>query len=205
VTQSASIPAVELPPQPISYEDFLAWGLREDVSAEWVDGRIELTSPDSRTHQRVGTFLIALLVAYLERTGLGELLYDRFQMKTGPGLPGREPDFLVVLGENQHRLHETFLDGPADFVVEIVSDESRERDRRRKFREYERGGVREYWIIDPAAETADFYVRGAAGFELAHRGGSGVYRSSVVDGFWIDVRWLWDRPLLEALDALGMR
>lgn len=42
MTQSASVPSITLPPEPICYEDFLAWGLRADIAAEWDDGRYRL-------------------------------------------------------------------------------------------------------------------------------------------------------------------
>jgi Uma2 family endonuclease len=47
---------------------------------------------------------------------------------------------------------------PADLAVEIVPTESRLRDRGQKLAEYEMGGVREYWIIDPERRQAAFYV-----------------------------------------------
>ncbi|QTA90792.1 Uma2 family endonuclease [Desulfonema magnum] len=78
-----------------------------------------------------------------------------FQMKTGRNLPGREPDILFVSRENTGRLKETFLDGPADIAAEIISPESRTRDKKEKFSEYEKGGVREYWLIDPDEEKAE--------------------------------------------------
>lgn len=37
-------------------------------------------------------------------------------------------------------------------------------------------------------------------------GADGVYRSTVVDGFWLKVAWLWDRPPLREVEAeLGPR
>jgi Uma2 family endonuclease len=70
---------------------------------------------------------------------------------------GREPDLLFVAQTNLERLKETYLDGPADLVVEIVSPEGVGRDRGVKFYEYAQGGVPEYWLIDPQTEWAEFY------------------------------------------------
>lgn len=49
-------------------------------------------------------------------------------------------------------MKETYLDGPADLVVGIVSPDSVGRDRGEKFYEYAQGGVPEYWLIDPQLE-----------------------------------------------------
>lgn len=46
-------------------------------------------------------------------------------MKTGSSLAGREPDLLFVSKGHLHRLKETYLEGPADLIIEIVSAESR--------------------------------------------------------------------------------
>jgi Uma2 family endonuclease len=80
--------------------------------------------------------------------------------------------------------------------VEIVSPESRLRDRGEKFAEYELGGVREYWIIDPDLRRADFYRLDSEGrYRLVEPDAEGAYRSGVIPGFWLLVEWLWQEPL----------
>ncbi len=198
-------PTRPLPKGRISYEQFLQW-LDEDTWAEWVDGEVKLMSPISGTHQRVGAFLIAVLQLYINHYRLGVLHYEPFQMKTGADLPGRSPDILFVRHENQHRLRDTYLDGPADLVIEIVSAESEERDRVQKFSEYEQGGVCEYWLIDPQKRQAEFYVRNEAGkYVLAAQGETGEYRSVVLPGLWLRIEWLWNPPPeIEVLKAWGI-
>lgn len=187
-------PTRPLPQGKISYEQFLEW-LDEDTWAEWVDGEIELMSPVSRLHSRLFLFLASIMGTFVSAKGLGELYTEPFQMKTGADLPGRSPDILFVCRENLYRLQPTFLDGPADLVVEIVSAESEQRDRVQKFSEYERGGVREYWLIDPEKRFAEFYVLSEEGkYVLRFRGEWGEYRSTVLEGFWLKVEWLWELP-----------
>ena len=53
------------------------------------------------------------------------------------------------------RFKENRLEGAADLVVEIISPESVDRDRDRKFYEYEQGGILEYWLIDPLRRWVD--------------------------------------------------
>lgn len=150
----------------------------------------------SSEHQRIAGFLVKILLAFVEARDLGLVLFAPFLMKTGPDLPGREPDLLFIATENLHRLRETWLDGPADLAVEIVSPESRPRDREAKFREYAAGGVREYWLIDPPRQQAEFYRRGEHNsFEPLPIGASGIVQSEVLPGFWLLADWLWQRPL----------
>jgi Uma2 family endonuclease len=184
-----------------TYEEFLAQA-PEDRLAEWVDGEVILLSPASKRHQRIALFLARLLSAFVEAKSLGEVFSAPFQMKTAPALPGREPDVLFVATANQDRLKDTHLEGPADLAVEVISPDSRSRDRGDKFDEYEQGGVLEYWLLDPERRRAEFYQRGPDGFfRPVPLGDAGIYRSAVLDGLWLKVDWLWQEPLPRLLDV----
>jgi Uma2 family endonuclease len=191
----------------MSYEEFLAWA-DEDTSAEWVDGEVVFMSPVNLRHQDVVGFLLRLMSQYVEMKKLGKVFYERFQMKTGPDLPGREPDIIFVANEHVDRIQFTRLEGPGDLVVEVVSPDDPKRDYIRKYDEYQRGGVREYWLIDPQKRDVKFYVLGEDGkFRQASPNVEGVYRAKVLDGFWIKVDWLWldnHPPLLSVLKLWGL-
>ncbi len=123
-------------------------------------------------------------------------------MRCRVGTPGREPDILHLREENFGRLRENYLDGPADLAVEIVSPESVRRDRIAKFTEYEAGGVGEYWIINPADRTAEFYVRdfGSSSSRRAPVEGlteesGGVYTCAMLGGLVVNVAWLFATSL----------
>jgi Uma2 family endonuclease len=195
--------ATRQPPGKMSYEEFLAW-CDEDTWAEWVEGEVIMVSPASERHQDLQRFLQAVLGIFVEQHGRGRVLGAPFQMRlSGSIRSSREPDVLFIAQVHLDRLQETYLDGPADVVVEIVSAESGPRDRGEKFYEYEAGGVQEYWLIDPERQQAEFYQRGADGrYRLNLGGAEGVYRATAVPGFWLKVEWLWQRPLPRVLDAL---
>jgi Uma2 family endonuclease len=183
------------PPAPVSWDDFLTW-LDEDVRAEWVDGAISVMPPASEDHQDSSLFLVTFLLLYIQRHGLGRIFHTPFLMRLASRRSGREPDILFVRAENVHRIRPTYVDGPADLVVEIVSPESVERDYHEKLAEYEAAGIPEYWIIDPGRRTARFYQLDTDGqYQLATIPESGIYTSLVVSGFRLRVTWLWQRPL----------
>src|SRR5690349_12946297 len=94
-------------PQKITYEEFLQWD-GENQHVEWVDGEVVEMSPISAAHNRIGRFLILLLGAFLGEHPVGELFYEPFQMKTGPGLPGRAPDIAYVSNEHLTHVKKTF-------------------------------------------------------------------------------------------------
>jgi Uma2 family endonuclease len=199
----AITPGREPPPGRLTYEEFLDW-CDEDTWAEWVDGEVQMVSPASETHADLVAFLIAVLRFWTDARDLGVVLAPPFQMRLpDPIRRGREPDVLVVRQENRGRLRGTYLDGPADLVVEVISPESIARDRGDKYLEYERGKVPEYWLLDPDRTQAEFYQLGADGrYRLALGGSGGTYSSAVLDGFTLSVNWLWQKPLPKLLDAL---
>ena len=183
------------PSAPVSFEEFLAW-VDEDTPAEWVDGRIVLMSPSNADHQLVSGFLYRLLAHFVETRSLGLLLFAPFLMRLSSRPSGREPDLLFLASEHLDRCRDTYLDGPADLAVEIVSPDSDERDRGEKFVEYESAGIREYWLVDPLRQDALFYVLGPDGrYHLGTIDAEGFYHSTVPAGFRLKVAWLWQRPL----------
>ncbi|MBA4182012.1 MAG: hypothetical protein C0506_15590, partial [Anaerolinea sp.] len=79
-------------------------------------------------------------------------------------------------------------------------------DRNAKFREYEAGGVPEYWILDPEREVAEFYVLDQKGaYQRVEVAPDGEFDSTVVAGFSLKLQWLWEQPdalaILLELDA----
>ena len=190
-----AIPAPPAASRRMTYEQFLDWA-DEDTYAEWVDGKVERMSPASVKHQDISDFLSAIMRVSVEDLDAGKVLTAPFQMKLEALRRGREPDLLFVTKERLTLLKGSFLDGPADLAVEIISPESALRDRGAKYAEYEAGGVREYWIIDADAHRADFFVLDADGrYQRAREDAAGRYESAVLPGFWIKLGWLWQTPL----------
>ncbi|MBS1248720.1 MAG: hypothetical protein MAG431_00282 [Chloroflexi bacterium] len=186
----------------MSFEEFLN-SVDEDTHAEWVNGEMIMAGPASRRHQEVVKFLVAILNVYVEEHTQGVILPAPFLMRLED--TAREPDLIFLAAQHQDRLHETYLEGPADLVVEIISPESFGRDRGDKFHEYEEAGIPEYWLIDPIRERAEFYqVDEQNRYQLVAPDEDGVYHAAELPDFTLPVDWLWDPPsILQALKSLG--
>ena len=177
----------------MTIEQFLAWE-EEDARAEWVDGKVIFMSPVSRKHQEISRFLTHLIGLFVETRQLGTLLTAPYAMRLDHRPSAREPDLLFVRTQNFNRLKNTYLDGPADLVVEIISPESIGRDRGEKFAEYEQAGIPEYWLIDPIREQAEFYVLENARYRLSPVS-NGQFQSPTLPGFSLHPDWFWMDPL----------
>jgi Uma2 family endonuclease len=189
------------PKEKLSFEEYLDW-CDEDTWAEWVDGEVIMVSPASARHQEVGSFLEKVLGIYVEAHHLGSLFRAPFVMRLAARPSGREPDLIFISRDRAQLIKSNYLDGPADLAIEVVSPESIGRDRGEKFVEYERAGIKEYWLIDPDRQSAEFYELTAEGRYRVGAIESGVYRSRIIAGFWLRVDWLWQSPPPPTLTVL---
>jgi Uma2 family endonuclease len=190
-TQRMSVPVVG----PMTYKEFLATDF-EDPHVEWVNGEVVAMSPINQQHELLTRLLAGVLDAFVRERKLGVIFSEPFQMKLRGKQPGRSPDIFYVSDAHKKRRKESYLDGPADLVVEIISPGSRGRDRGEKFYEYEAGGVPEYWLIDPQRKQADFFLLNRGGrYVPAEFDAAGNFHSRAIAGVWINPSWLWANPL----------
>jgi len=188
----------------VTFEEFMAISDAERHT-EWIRGELVEMSPVSRRHLDVADFLHALLRLFVRDNNLGIVAHEPFVMRL-PDVPAaREPDVFFVSTPNQHRMLDTYLDGPANLVIEVVSLESRERDYSTKYFEYQMGGVDEYWVIDPLRDIATFYLLDSAGkYQEGNIAPDGYYYSQSVRGFRLNPEWLWQEPLPDERTVLPL-
>lgn len=187
----------------ITFEEFLK--RYDGQHAEWLMGEVIVQVSNNLTHQNLLIFLLNLLSGYLSLKPVGKLLLAGFIMYIAEDVPAREPDLLIVLNENNERIKQTYLDGPADIAVEVVSPESVKRDHGDKFAEYEAAGVKEYWLFDPIRELADIYILNANGVYVRHPlDNDGKLTSTLLPGFALDPAILWSDEFPQGLALLKL-
>lgn len=204
IETSGRRPSRQYEPPLMSWEEFLAWALRQERRFEWVDGEIVEFMPDSVRHLLVVRFIFLLIHEYVEQRQLGLTLFSGLLVRLPRRPSGRVPDVTYVSTERMSRLFETYIDGPVDLAVEVVSPDSTRRDYHDKRAEYEAAGLREYWLIDPVQARAWFYVLGADGqYQETPPGVGGIYTSTVLPGLRLRVDWLWRDQLPTVGEALA--
>jgi len=199
---ASSIVPLSIPFDKISYRKFLEWN-GEEGWFEWVDGEVVKMSNPSLKHQDLSDFLTAILRFFVESKKYGRVISSPFQLKMDFRPSGRQPDIMFVANENLFRLGQQYVDGTADLVIEIVSPESAVRDTEEKFEEYEKAGVKEYWIIDYRTRTANFYyLEENSKYKLSYLSPESVFESRVIEGLWIKTDWLWQEELPDLMEVL---
>jgi Uma2 family endonuclease len=181
-------------------EEYESWLGQAENRGELVEYLLEVHEPVSLTHVSISEFLTCLLRIYRERRPVGRSISPTYPIRFRTGLR-RVPDLMFVTTAHLGRLRSTYLDGPADVAWEIVSADSIDRDWNRKFAEYQRHGIQEYWIIDPLTQRAVVYVLGPDGYS-EHPEVDGKLSSTVIEGFWIHTAWLWQDPLPDTIECL---
>jgi Uma2 family endonuclease len=86
-----------------------------------------------------------------------------------------QPDVLYFCGDRAHLvdLNRVIRDAP-DLCVEVLSPSTVATDRGKKMQMFARYGVREYWIVDPAAETLEVCELRGGGYELTAKAAGGM-------------------------------
>jgi len=144
-----------------SYADYLTWP--EGERWELIDGEPFCMSPSPTVqHQRIVVSLILQAGAFLNGKPC-QLFSAPFDVcLSEPDAPDSDvwtvvqPDILVVC--DPKKLNNQGCTGAPDFIIEIVSPSSVQRDLFTKMALYERYGVREYWVIHPIDKILYVYL-----------------------------------------------
>jgi Uma2 family endonuclease len=164
------------------------------MSAEVVE-----ISPITSFHSQLLVFLTTLLKLATDHQDIGTVFSAPYIMKCDEETL-LMPDLQVVLRANKINITPEYLNGPADIAIEIIPFGSNPDDRLQNLEDYERAGVKEYWLLDPEHKIAQFYQRNADNkFQLARIGASGIFRSKMMPDMWMKVSWFWENPPLKAV------
>lgn len=178
----------------VGWDEFLA--LTEETDFEYVDGRIVVGELITRWHTLYVQLFARIIGNLTDEAGLGWTFGETTVMRLGldGSESGRCPDVSYVRVENGSRIRDTFIEGPVDLAIEVVSPGSRRRDTLEKRAEYEKGGVFEYWIIDPERKQAQFLRLQDGRYEPIPPDGDGRFSSGIVAGLSVSLEGLWKEP-----------
>lgn len=131
--------------------------LPEGERAELIDGEMFRMDAPTWTHQDILMQLaIEISLHIRKKKGSCKVLPAPFAVYIKKDkINYVEPDISVICDEEKKS--EKGCQGAPDWTIEILSPSSVKMDCERKVKLYREAGVREYWIVDPEAESVTVY------------------------------------------------
>lgn len=162
-----------------------------NIPTELWDGEVVMSPSPSPLHQDIVDRFHDSLKAWVRRHHAGKTWTAPLDMVLSPRR-ATQPDVLYVSTGRLNLVLNRVM-GAADLVAEVISPESRRRDRFDKRDLYEQHGVREYWLIDPEAETVEVLFLDEGEFRLVGRWRPGEHADSrILKGFKLSVEQLFE-------------
>ncbi|MBO0934934.1 Uma2 family endonuclease [Fibrella sp. HMF5335] len=159
----------------------------EGVKAEFILGEIIYHSPVYGRHWMASTNITRRLLPFVYDNRLGMVGYKKVMVRMTrndyePDICFWNDDIASSFGQKQ-----SAFPSP-DFIVEILSDSTKDRDYGVKMTDYALHGVREYWIVDVDNEAIEQYLLSGTEFTLAQKLKDGTLAAEAIPGFAIAVK-----------------
>ena len=162
------------------------------IRLELVDGEVKVSPSPEPKHSFVDRILTHILQEHILADNLGALFGDVDTIFGHHDV--RRPDLIYFAKDRLHFVGEKAMEGPPDLCVEIISPSSSTTDRKQKFKQYEKGKVAHYWIVDPSSKTIEAYKLVSGKYRSAGRGkGSEIVKLSPFPDLDIPLAQLWWR------------
>lgn len=160
--------------------------LTDEIKAEFIEGEVVIHSPARNKHIDATGFLYRLLSIHVDLNDLGSVKMEKALIKLSRN--DFEPDVCFFNRAKTASFQKNTMFFPVpDFVVEVLSDSTEDRDRGVKFKDYALHSVTEYWIVDADAEMIEQYFLEEGKYRLHVKANDGSVSSRVISGFRIPV------------------
>ena len=171
---------------------FYEW-VTPEMKVEFINGEIIEHSPAAEGHNEVSSYVSRITSIYTDSHDLGVVRYEKAMISLTRN--DYEPDIAFWKKSTAAKFNSTLTHYPApDWVVEILSKSTANRDRGVKFEDYAAHGIQEYWIIDSKKKIVEQYLLEGESYELHKKLGiEDRIESKVIKGFAISVAAIFDK------------
>lgn len=167
----------------MSADDFLQ--IDDDgLFYELIDGVVILSPSPTPEHRQAMMEIARQLANHCAASKVGRVFPEQ-DIQLGKSASGDDivyrPELVFIRSDRLGDMRQKIVGAP-DVVVEVISRGSRRLDTETKYRDYERFGVLEYWLIDPQRDSMSFYRLHDGGF-VEVKTDQGEFSSDAVSGF----------------------
>ncbi len=128
---------------------------------ELIDGEVYVTPAPNIRHQRIVANLLVLINDFLRENPLGEVFVAPVDVVFSEKDDDiAEPDLIYLSKEKSSLVSKRGIEGAPDWLIEVTSPSTRQRDFTVKRKLYQKYGVPLYWIIDLDAEMIHVWDEG---------------------------------------------
>ncbi|MBR1397895.1 MAG: Uma2 family endonuclease [Selenomonadaceae bacterium] len=129
------------------------YDLADEPDYEIIDGQTYMMAKPSTNHMQISGNIFNVFKNYLK----GKRCRPFFEVDVFLSDDDNViPDVMIVC--NPEIIKKRGIFGTPDLIVEIVSPSTVRFDRFEKFAAYEKYGVKEYWIVNPASKSVEVYL-----------------------------------------------
>lgn len=160
--------------------------LPEGAPYQLIEGELVMSPSPTTQHQIISANLFKKISAFIDEKKAGLLLYSPVDIYLDDENVF-QPDLVFVSQQRRDIIKDDGLHGAPDVVIEILSPSTAYYDMKKKFKIYEKFGVKEYWIVDPEMKNIQLFSLSEQGKYLMSIDvtGQGAVASGVLKGFEI--------------------
>jgi Uma2 family endonuclease len=147
----------------LTYDDFLLFPDDDGLRHEIIDGVHYVTPcPNTRHQMLAGRLYFEIELFLRSHPDTGQVFFAPFDV-IFTKWDVVEPDLLFIAADQTGILTDKNVQGAPALVIEIASPGTRKRDQGIKRQLFDRGGVREYWTVDPDSDAVRVFRRESNG------------------------------------------
>jgi len=168
-----------------TYEDYSR--LPEGSPYQLFGGELIMVPAPTPYHQRISRKIEFLLLQHVEKNELGEVLDSPIDVYFSEE-DTFQPDIIFISKEKSNIIGEIKIEGVPDLIIEILSPSTAYYDLGRKYKVYEKAGVREYWLIHPDRKRIEVYINKDERFQLLNAvEETGIIKSELLKDFEVEL------------------
>jgi Uma2 family endonuclease len=125
--------------------------LPEGTLCQLINNKLIMSPAPLDIHQVVLNEINFKIFSFLKKSKIGQVRIAPYDVNFSKQNI-LQPDIIFIKNENLHKIESKGLSGSPDMIIEVLSPSTSQLDFEEKKLVYERFGVQEYFIIDPASK-----------------------------------------------------